>query len=486
MKIRILFIAILLLLSNACSLDIEPFEGVTKENLAEVTNALEYATNGAYSLMKDQLPYKGVNDFRSTYARNLHQLLEYRSDNVTLSGTTTDPLFFAATREHFPAQENTTYVWYVAYKIINTVNQNIESVEEGINPITDHLLGENYFLRAMAHFDLLRLFAKPYSHGADNPGIILRLSSTDPDNQARATVGESYEQVVRDLQKAAELMSAANWRGVEYASQEAAWALLSRAYLYMEMYDKVIEYSSDVIASPKFQLVSREDYLNSFWNTPTSRESIFIIKHTLQDDRGTGSIGSMYLTDKIGWGEVYVSDPLRQLLAQNPEDVRNDLIVPQYKSDGETIETRNGIPKYFITKFSYQDGVVTLNSPHVIRLAEMYLNRAEAYAKTGQEQLALDDINVIRRRAGLSDDALYSLDNLQGASTVLEAVLQERWLELAYEGHRAIDLYRNKLDMNRIFPGVHPQEIVSWQSPRNIYYIPQDELFTNNLATQND
>ncbi|WP_224994361.1 RagB/SusD family nutrient uptake outer membrane protein [Cesiribacter sp. SM1] len=486
MKSRILSIAILVLLNNACSLDIDPFEGVTKENLAEVTNALEYATNGAYSLMKDQLPYKGVNDFRSTYARNLHQMLEYPSDNVTLSATTTDPLFAAVTREHFPAQENSTYMWYVAYKIVNTANQNIESVEEGISPSSDHLLGENYFLRAMAHFDLLRLFAKPYSHGTDNPGIILRLNSTDPDNKARATVGESYEQVVSDLEKAAALMSRANGRGVEYASKEAAWALLSRAYLYMEMNDKAIQYASDVIESPKFQLVPGEDYLNSFWNTPSSRESILIIKHTLQDDRGTGSIGSMYLTDQIGWGEIYASEPLRQLLGQHPEDVRNDLIVPQYASDGVTVETRNGIPKYFITKHSYQDGVVTLNSPHVLRLAEMYLNRAEAYAKLGQDQLALDDINVIRQRAGLSGDALYSLTNLQGASSVLGAVLQERRLELAYEGHRSIDLYRNKLDMNRNFPGVQPQEVVSWQSPRNIYYIPQDELFTNRLATQNE
>ncbi|AHM62259.1 RagB/SusD domain protein [Flammeovirgaceae bacterium 311] len=486
MKSRILSFAILLLLNNACELEIEPFEGVTKENLAEVVNGLEYATNGAYSLMKDQLEYKGVADFRSTYARNLHQMLEYPSDNVTLSATTTDPLFNAATREHFPAQENATYIWNTAYRIINTANLSIESVEEGASASSDHLLGENYFLRAMAHFDLLRLFAKPYSHGTDNPGVILRLDSTAPDDQARATVGESYEQVVSDLEKAAQLMSRTNGRGVEYASKEAAWALLSRAYLYMEMNEKAIEYATQVIESGKFQLASADEYLNSFWNTQNSRESIFIIKHTLQDDRGTGSIGSMYLTDQIGWGEIYASEPLRQLLEQHPEDVRNDLIVPQLAPDGVTVQTRNGIPKYFITKHSYQDGVVTLNSPHVLRLAEMYLNRAEAYAKMGQDQLALDDINVIRRRAGLSGDALYTLDNLQGANSVLGAVLQERRLELAYEGHRTIDLYRNKIDINRNFPGVQPQEVISWDNPRNIYYIPQDELFTNRLATQNE
>jgi starch-binding outer membrane protein, SusD/RagB family len=486
MKFKSAFLILALVVITSCDLEIEPFDGVTKDNLGAVPNALEYATNGAYSLMKDQLPYKGINDFRSTYVRNVHQMLEYSSDNVTLSGTTTDPLFFAATREHYPAMENATYVWYIAYKIINTANQNLESVVEGQSARNDYLLGENYFLRAMAYFDLLRLFAKPYSHGPENKGVILRLKSTDPDNMPRATVGESYAQVAADLEKAAELMATGSSRGAQYGSKEAAWALLSRVYLYMEDNDMAIEFATKVIDSPLFSLVSKENYLSSFWNTPQSDESIFVIMHLLQDDRGTGSIGSMYLTDGIGWGEVFISDPLRAILEAHPEDVRNDLVVPQFKADGITVETRNGIPKYFITKHSYQDGVVTLNSPHVIRLAEMYLNRAEAYAKNGDTQLALDDINVIRTRAGLEGDALYSLGNLQGETTVLGAVLQERRLELAYEGHRSIDVSRNKLSMNRDFPGIQPKVVIDWQDPRNIYFIPQDELFANDLAEQND
>lgn len=487
MKYTITFCLAIVLMLTSCELEIAPFDGVTKENLANVPNALLTATNGAYSLMKDQLEYKGVFDFRSTYARNLHQMLEYSSDNVTLSGTTSDPLFFAATREHYPAMENSTYVWYVAYKIVNAANQNIESVVEGADAKNDYLLGENYFLRAMAFFDLLRLFAKPYSHGVDNDGIVLRTSSSGSDNMARATVGESYAQVEADLLKAAQLMGSGQSRGAEYGSKEAAWALLSRLYLYMEKNDKAIEYSTKVIDSNKFSLVSADHYLDLFYNSYNSDESIFVMKHMLQDDRGSGSIGSMYLTDRgIGWGEVFQSEPLRILLEAHPEDVRNTLIMPQYEGDGVTVAKRNGIPKYFITKHSYQDDIVTLNSPHVIRLAEMYLNRAEAYAKEGEDQLSLDDANVIRERAGISGDDLYSLGDLHGATTVLGAVLQERRMELAYEGHRTIDVFRNKLTMNRNFPGVQPKEVVDWTNPRIIYYIPQDELLYNDLAKQND
>jgi tetratricopeptide (TPR) repeat protein len=485
MKFKVYFAAALLTLS-ACDLQVDPFNGVTKENLPTVPNALKYATDGAYSLMKDQLPYKGQPDFRSTYARNTHMMLEYSSDNVTLSGTTEDPLFYAVNRGHFPSMENSTYVWYIAYKIINSTNQNIESVTEGQDAGNDYLLGENYFLRGMAYFDLLRLFSKPYTHGTDNLGAILRLKSTDPDKMPRSTVGESYAQVVSDLEKAAALMENGERRGREYASKEAAWGLLSRAYLYMDQYDKAIEYASKVIASPLVTLTPKENYLSMFWNTPNSMESIFVIKHLVQDDLKEGSIGSMYLTDGVGWGEVYVSAPLRLLLEEHPEDVRNTLIKPQYEEDGVTVAERNGIPKYFITKFSYQDNIVTLSSPHVLRLAEMYLNRAEAYAKKGQAQLALDDANVIRKRAGIADEDLYTLTDFQGAGDALGAVLQERRMELAYEGHRTIDVFRNKLSMDRTFPGVQPHEVVSWEAARNIYFIPQDERLANPLAEQND
>lgn len=485
-------LALLLLATVSCDMDVVPSDGVTKEELANVPNGLEYATNGNYTMLKDILEYNDQEDTRNTYVRHFNQLAEYPGDNVTLSGSTSDNLYYAATMQHFPAMLNTTYFWYIGYKIINGANQAIEAAGEGTDAQTDQLLGENYFLRGMVQFDLLRFFAKPYTHGVDGLGIIIRTSSAEPDEEARATIGESYAQVVEDLEKAATLMTGENGRGIEYATQEAAWALLSRVYLYMENNAKAIEYATKVIESPKFSLELKENYANSFWNTQNSNESIFIIKHQLQDDKGTAAIGSMYLTDRgLGWGEVYVSETLHDLLTQHPEDVRNDLIKPDLDTDGVTVKTRNGIPKYFISKFSYQDDYVTLSSPHVLRLAEMYLNRAEAYVKSGMEDEAIDDINVIRARAGISGDDLYALDDLQGAPTVLDAVLQERRMELAYEGHRCFDVYRNKKVMDRSFPGVHLTDgettlLINWDNPRIIYYIPNDEIFANNACEQND
>lgn len=484
--------AFTLLLCAGCDLETEPYDGITKDQLPITPNGIEYATNGNYGLMKEVLVYNGTPDVRNQYVRHFNQMAEYPSDNVTLSGSTPDHLYQAATMKHFPNMNNTTYLWYIGYKVINGANQIIEATPEGKDDVTDQLLGENYFLRGMMQFDLLRFFARPYTHGADNDGIILRLSSSEGDTKARSTVGECYNQVVSDLEKAAVLMKSARNRGNNFASQEAAWALLSRVYLYMENNEKVIEYATKVIQSPRFALEPKENYVNSFWNTPASKESILIVKHEITDDKGGAAIGSMYLTDRgLGWGEVYVSEPLLALVRQHPEDVRNDLIKPDFEADGVTVKKRNGIPKYFITKFSYQDNYVTLSSPHILRLAEAYLNRAEAYAKTSEPQKALDDLNVIRSRAGLSGDALYALDDLQGAPTVLDAVLQERRIELAYEGHRVFDVFRNKKSMDRSFPGVHLAEgentqVIEYTNPRIIYYIPQDEIFANTACDQND
>ena len=308
MKTKI-FILALVIIASSCQLEIQPFEGVSNDNLSSIPDALQSATNGTYALMKDHLDYRGQDDFRSQYIRNLHMMLEYAGDNVTLSGTTTDPLFLCATREHYAAMENSTYVWYIAYKIIATANQNIAATDEA-DATTKYLLGENYFMRAVAYFDLLKVFARPYSHGTGNEGLPLRLEPGSPNQFARATVGETYAQVETDLLKAAELMETGNSRGVEYGSKEAAWALLSRLYLYMEDNDKAIEYSTKVISSTRFALQPTDNYADLFHNTATSKESIFIVKSLLQDDRGSGSIGSMYLTDGIGWGEVYTSQPL--------------------------------------------------------------------------------------------------------------------------------------------------------------------------------
>ena len=139
--------------------------------------------------------------------------------------------------------------------------------------------------------------------------------------------------------------------------------------------------------------------------------------------------------------------------------------------------TRNTFPMWYVSKFSYQDGMAMLGSPSMIRWAEVILNRAEAEAKLGKDDDALNDVNVIRRRAGLSGDALITKSNMAayGYTDVLSVVLDERRLELAFEGFRTLDVFRNKLPLDRRFAGIHTWEIIDCNDPKILYPIPYDD-----------
>lgn len=485
-KYTILVVFIMLSIAG-CDLEIEPTDKLSTDVLLSLDGGIDVATNGNYELLKVTQGFRGEGpNLNNAYVRHLYQMSEFAGDNVMYTQFSSDPLYLVFTRNHVDDQENAAYIWYIAYKLILGANLIIESATEGVDAKTDHLIGENYFLRAMATLDLLKFFAMPYTHGRDGLGVILKKKAADPSIQKRSTVGESYDAVVNDLLKAEKLMGEGKFRGVEYASKEAAWALLSRVYLYMEDNDKAIEYAEKVISSGKFQLAANGDYLDNFANTQNSSESIFIIKHVNPiDHKGKqGSIGSMYYDDGngTGWGEVFVSQSFLDLIQQHPTDIRNNLI---QITGGQ----KSGYPVRYVTKFSGQEGVVNLASPQYLRLSEVYLNRAEAYAKENKDTEALADVNQIRTRAGLSGGALYTIGNLGGRS-VLDIVLEERRLELAYEGHRAMDLFRNKRNLDRSYEGIHlaqgeSTQTIPWDSPRNIFLIPQSETTLNTACQPN-
>ncbi len=486
MKFFKIALTLVVLSITGCDLDPQPSNLSTIDVLLNEEGGIQTATNGNYALLKDVLGFRNTApNLNNDYTRHLYQMSEFASDNVMYTQFSTDPLYLVFTREHFPDMENSSYFWFIAYRIILGTNLIIDNAPEGVNAASDQLIGENYFLRAMATFDLLRFFAKPYSHGISNPGVVLRTSLSDPSLKARSTVGECYDQVVSDLLKAEELMDDAESRGVEFASRLAAQALLSRVYLYMEENDLALEYADKVINnSVDVTLSPNGEYLDNFANTPTSSESIFIFKFTLQDHRGKfGAVGSMYYDDGNGngWGEVFTSQAFQDILEENPEDIRNNLV-----QDLAPL-TKNAYPIRYILKFSGQEGVVNMASPQYLRLSEIYLNRAEANAKLGNDQDALDDVNVIRARAGLSGADLHTTGNL-GAKSVLDVVLEERRLELAYEGHRGFDLVRNKRDMVRDYEGIHTEigdTTIPWDDDRWVFMIPTGELFSNPEVEQN-
>lgn len=162
-----------------------------------------------------------------------------------------------------------------------------------------------------------------------------------------------------------------------------------------------------------------------------------------------------------------------------PVDASQGIYSIQYK-DGNTYEgviddyiTLNRVyPQFYITKASREGEDSHLHSPVISRLGEVYLNRAEAYAKLEKYVEALTDLNKIRERSIVNGG--YSTLDASNASIRID---KERQLELAYQAERSYDVFRNGKELTRHYPGPHNQfEDIPATDFRVVYYIPQDAI----------
>lgn len=553
-KLTYLIVALGLVLGfSSCDLNYYPSDEQSNEVIMK--EASSAVMDGCYALMKDEVEYLGWPS-GNTYCRHYFQMAEFPADNTCVSGKSTDPLFQAATYTMTDNLQNVGTLWMLAYKIIYMANSVIEGLDES-NADNQQIIGEAYFVRALIHHNLVTLFALPYSYGTSNKGIPLRTSSISEET-TRNSVGEVYDQIVEDLNKAASLMSSEpRVKGNHgYPTKEAALGLLSRVYLFMGRYTDCINTVNEMMGgsatSTALDAKLDHNFASYFANAKTSSETLFCIAHETTEDRGQSSIGSMYNAEGGGWGEIYPSFPLLNLYEHYPEDIRyTAFIKPQYKGGtpsekesvyvpkgnagsedmrsvvtftakkegetytfttggqtytlvnkgGEYIEyhvdykgedlivrvmpsnmiARNSHPKFFVTKFGYQDGSATLSSPVVLRWGEIILNAAEAYARSDKADEALELVNVIRKRAGIPEEGMFSKTQMHGYSNAIDVVMDERRMELAFEGHRLFDVYRNKKDMDRHFPGFQLWNTVSHLDNHIVYPIPNAEWTVSHI-----
>jgi hypothetical protein len=199
---------------------------------------------------------------------------------------------------------------------------------------------------------------------------------------------------------------------------------------------------------------------------------------------------------------VYVTNKVEQsgadyTITENPDDYKSEVVQQETQGERtryyverkddnkkyyvriENIALRNGYPKRYIYKCSLQEDQSHLYSPVLIRFAEMYLNRAEANAHLeGKDNAVVEDLNEIRRRAEIPE---RKLADLPGNTTLLDWVLEERRLELAWEGHRRLDIFRNGQTLDRRYPGTHLSGSPVYltlepTSPAIVEFIPQREM----------
>lgn len=347
---------------------------------------------------------------------------------------------------------NNAYItanWTGGYYTINICNNILEGIDKVLPADQQRVRAEALFIRGVVYFELVRFFAKPYSAGnvTSNLGVPILLKPTQaitPESlAARATVEAVYQQVLSDLTTAEGLLPVSN--GV-FATKGAAAAMLSRVYLQMANYAGARDAANRVIASDEYELTT--DYADAFNNEDNSVEDIFAMQVNSQD--GNNNMHTFWSVPDFGGRDGDVAVNAKHLNLYEAGDARLDLF---YEGNGDI---RSG--KW---KLQY------MNIP-IVRLAEMYLTRAEANFRLGTAvgDTPLNDINTIRDRVHLPD---------LGAVT-LASILRERKLELAHEGSAIHDLKRLRGSADGI----------AYDANRMVFPIPVREVNANKNLVQND
>jgi len=332
--------------------------------------------------------------------------------------------------------------WQVHYQLIIRANTVISRVPTIADPTfttaeKNQMVAEAKFLRALAYFQLANLFSHPYqiSNGTNLCVPLVTEPFTGVISlPARATLNEVHAQIKKDLDEAiaaplpASYTAAADTRG--RATIGAARALLSRLALYRGEWAAAESAANAVISNTAVYSIISTAY-NYGRNTS---EDIFSLQMTATDNSRTGSGGwaSYYRPAALGGrGDCPMTSDLEAAFQAEPGDRRFALAALGVAADG--------ISKRFTLKFP--DAVNNTDNSPLIRLPEMYLNRAEALAqRDGLNQTSVDLINVLRARAGLTNLTLSSFTSKQA---LIDAILNERRKELCFEGHRRMDLLRN-------------------------------------------
>lgn len=369
------------------------------------------------------------------------------------------------------------------YTTIDRVNRVLEALPKadsarlGDNTLRLKLRGEALFMRAWAHFELFRYYCDNYSPtGLAMP--YLETPSLKP--QARIQMAPYFANLQRDLEEAKTLLPN-NLADIYRANRITAVALQARIALYKRDWANAAAYSTEYIAMIPLSTIST---FPGIWTDANTAEVSFKLKKTNANTR----IGSLYRgvsssSTSIGTVTWIPSDAL-----WNSFDQTNDVRFAAYLKN-EPILTSAGRQPRLVQKYAgtgYGTASENVADVKVFRTAEMYLIRAEARAElenfTGANS-AETDINTLRA------NRITGYTNVTFASkqAAIDAIIQERFKELAFEGHRFWDLKRRNLPVSRT-GGDAPTAAAATLSANNFRFIlpiPDAEIKANPLITQN-
>jgi hypothetical protein len=389
------------------------------------------------------------------------------------------------------------YVWRSPWVGINQCNIVLQNISNISTNIKNRCLGEAYFLRAHYYFILAQLFGGV-------PVLTKPHDASESTDVARNTLDETYTQIISDCKNAINLLpakSSYDSNNLGRVCKDAAYTMLAKVYLVLaptnkNYYQNVVDLCDSVTALG-YDL-NKCTYENNFGiKAQNGAESIFEVQYTgdtnydfwgsecqsswlstFMGPRNSGMVAGAY-----GWNQ-----PTQEFVdSYESGDSRKDVTIlydgcPKF--DGMSYSSSYSNTGYNVRKFlvTKEDSKETNTNPShfvVYRYADVLLMKAEALNEMGSTSKAYAPLNIVRKRAGLSDIAS------QDQTTLRETIIHERRIELAFEGQRWFDLIRIGTNGEYAISFLKSIGKTNINKNRLLLPIPQTEMDSNNLMTQN-
>ena len=479
-------------------LDVAPSDGTDADAALTSSSDLAAARTGMYAALKGNsnlVDYYGQQFF--VYG-DVHAGDDYQYNNIGGSNRASFyyDMNYQTASEFSSSTSSSNVAWKSPYIVIGRANRIIAAAEGGAlsdaaeaKATIDQYAAEAKVLRALAHFDLVRIYGKPYTEdqGA-SLGVPLVTGVLESNAKpARSTVAEVYTQVVKDLTEAISSNALATETEPGYVSVWGAKAILSRVYLNMGDYANALSVAEDIIKNSGAALWTRDQYLKA-WDASTPNESEFLFRLNVAgstDNNDLNGIGN--LQQREGYKEMVATKKFVDMLTSDPEDVRNDMFLPA--TAAKEVATY-GTNKVFLNKLRGQGGNLrNVTIVPIIRLSEVYLTAAECAFRKNDKTKAVEYLNDLVKNRTTTEASLATVDNI-----TLERILIERRKELIGEGQRYFDALRNNETITRYTSeadkGWHKTLSKEAQSFDRDYFkaiaaIPQAEINANPNIKQN-
>jgi len=445
---------VFILTITACSdSDLEPTLSNDKDVAIGINNIedLQGIANG----MHDRMTVTNYN------GRNMQIYGEVRSDNCFANGNSGR---FIPEAEMRVSPDNSNGPWEAMYAVIASANiiiqQNLDIISGDMQKLKQ-IVGQAYIARAMAHFDLLRLYGQQHAGGKLGIPYVKSYDGREL-TPLRNTIVENKNSIFEDLETGLGMMTESNNPGTkQYISIYTGYALKARVALYFKEWEKAKSAAQTIVNSGKFGIVDAAGFVGS-WKTKGNANSIFELAFSTSDNNGINSLQYIYRGQT--YGDIEVLDDLVSIF--NETDVRKSPEMIGYEIIAEKQRLRN-FGKY--PSSDYSDNIA------LIRYEEIVLILAEAKIELGESD-ALGVLNLIPANRGA---------NIYKEATKTN-VLLERRKELCFEGFRFDDLARTGNDIPLVDKFRQTHGGPKYGSYNYAFPIPTVEMVANSNMEQND